>query len=59
MTSSDPEKLNESGTKNYLLLHKVEYPPGCGHHQVNLLVDPHNVVLQVRPACNPTMFRLV
>jgi hypothetical protein len=45
--------------KNYLLLHEVEYPARGGHHQVNLLVDPHNVVLQVRPACSPTRIRLL
>ena len=34
----------------HLLLHEVEYPAGCGHHQVNLLVDPHDVVFQVGAA---------
>ena len=34
----------------YLLLHEVENPAGSGDHQVNLLVDPHYVILQIRAA---------
>ena len=30
-----------------LLLHQVEDPARGGDHQVNLLVDPHDVVLQI------------
>ena len=33
-----------------LLLHEVEDPAGRGHHEVHLLVDAHDVVLQVGPA---------
>jgi hypothetical protein len=38
------------GVNADLLLHEVEYPARGRDHQVHLLVDPHNVVLQVRPA---------
>ena len=34
-----------------LLLPEVYGPAGIGHHQVNLLVNPHDVVLQVGAAC--------
>ena len=34
----------------HLLLHQVQDPAGGGDHQVNLLIDPHDVVLQIGSA---------
>ena len=35
----------------HLFLHEVQHPARGGHHQVNLLVDPHDVILQIGAAC--------
>ena len=35
----------------HLFLHEVQHPARGGHHQVNLLVNPHDVILQIGPAC--------
>ena len=36
---------------SHLFLHEVQHPARGGHHQVNLLVDPHDVILQIGAAC--------
>ena len=36
----------------HLFLHEVQHPARGGHHQVNLLIDPHNVVLQIGSTYN-------
>ena len=35
----------------HLFLHEVQHPARGGHHQVNLLVNPHDVILQIGAAC--------
>ena len=35
----------------HLLLHQVQDPAGGGDHQVNLLVNPHDIILQIGAAC--------
>ena len=35
---------------SHLLLHEVKNPARGGDHEVDLLVDPHDVVLQVSSA---------
>ena len=35
----------------HLFLHEVQHPARGGHHQVNLLVDPHDVILQIGATC--------
>ena len=37
-------------TVSHLLLHEVKNPARGGDHEVDLLVDPHDVVLQVGSA---------
>ena len=37
-------------TVSHLLLHEVKNPARGGDHEVDLLVDPHDVVLQIGSA---------
>ena len=40
----------------HLLLHQVQDPAGSGDHQVNLLIDPHDVVLQIGATCKRELY---
>ena len=35
----------------YLLLHQIQNPAGGSDDEMNLLVDPHDIVLQIGAAC--------
>ena len=44
------EMVKQDQIVSYLLLHEVKNPARGGDHEVDLLVDPHDVVLQVSSA---------
>lgn len=36
---------------DHLSLHEIQDPARSGHHQMNLFVNPHNVILQIGTTC--------